>query len=59
MKKVKRRSRGRPWPNGKPYPEHVTLGLAAGTLKRIRAALADGQTRADFIREAIGRSLEA
>lgn len=40
-------------PLPKLYPESVLGRFARGTLESIEAALADGQTRADFIRAAV------
>ena len=61
MKKVRQnenaRRRGRPWPNGKPFPEQVDLRLAPGTLEAIERVLEPGQPRNDFIRKAIDKAL--
>ena len=42
----------------KRWPERVGAKFAAGTLDRIAAALADGEERTAFIREAVERELE-
>ena len=52
-RKAKKRPRGRPWPDGKPFPEHMNLALARGTFARIDKELAPDQSRNDFIRKAI------
>jgi hypothetical protein len=41
----------------KQWPERVGAKFAAGTLDRIAAALADGEERTAFIREAVEREL--
>ena len=41
----------------KRWPERVGAKFAAGTLDRIGAALADGEERTAFIREAVEREL--
>jgi len=48
--------RGR-WPHGKPFPEHINLPLAEGTLERIEKQLAPKESRVDFIRAAIDDKL--
>jgi hypothetical protein len=40
------------------WDERILLPLAAETLKKIDAALADGEARLDLIREAIDRELK-
>jgi hypothetical protein len=42
----------------KRWPERVGAKFAAGTLDRIAAALADGEERTAFIREAVERELD-
>jgi hypothetical protein len=42
----------------KRWPERVGAKFAAGTMDRIAAALADGEERTAFIREAVERELE-
>ena len=42
----------------KRWPERVGAKFAAGTLDRIAVALADGEERTAFIREAVERELE-
>ena len=54
-----KRPRGRPWPDGKPYPEHINLALPAGTLARIERHLSSDETRVAWIREAIDDKLAA
>jgi hypothetical protein len=41
----------------KRWPERIGAKFAAGTLDRIAAALADGEERTAFIREAVEREL--
>ena len=41
----------------KQWPERVGAKFAAGTFDRIAAALADGEERTAFIREAVEREL--
>jgi len=42
----------------KQWPERVGAKFAAGTLDRIAVALADGEKRTAFIREAVEREIE-